>query len=92
MLLSYIAGPYRPLCPDTESNRAVTIRANLKSHEHSLLTPMDHEKAHQVGTLGPGEEVQFRYEAVMGCDRQIVVQWRRPSETDPRQWRGHVPA
>jgi len=53
---------------------------------------MDHEKAHQVGTLGPGEEVQFRYEAVMGCDRQIVVQWRRPSETDPRQWRGHVPA
>lgn len=65
---------------------------NAVDVEFATDSPSDQGQVHDLGALGPGEEVQFWYESVTGCDRQIVVQWRRPSETEPRQWRGHLPA
>lgn len=54
-------------------------------------SPMRPGEVHKHECLYPGDEVTFMYAPAMGRDRRIVVQWTRPSESEPRTWNGHVP-
>lgn len=54
-------------------------------------SPVNVGETHTYERLAPGDVVSFMYAADMNCGYRIVVEWRRPSETEPRVWNGRVP-